>query len=70
MGNLEELEIKGTKVSLSSSGPSFRALSPLCLKITKLDSTFRENRWEEILKKAFLKIKYSLIDSSFRVSKS
>jgi len=46
MENLEELSIKGTKVSL----PHLARIFELCPKITKLDFTCHELKWEEIQK--------------------
>jgi len=46
MENLEELSIKETKVSL----PHLARVFELCPKITKLDFTCREIKWEEIQK--------------------
>jgi len=44
MVNLEELIIKGTKMSLPHLAPVFRS----CKKIVKLDFNFLEKKWEEI----------------------
>ncbi len=58
MGNLEELCIKGTQVSL----PHLSRVFEHCPKLTKLDFTCREKKWEEI-QEAVLKQKCGSIDS-------
>jgi len=46
MENLEELSIKGTKISL----PHLARIFELCPKITQLDFTCYEIKWEDIQK--------------------
>jgi len=55
MKNLEELSIKETKVSL----PHLARVLEHCPKITKLDFTFYEKKWEEI-QDAVMKEPYSI----------